>query len=23
VGAQVKKVACGVDHTVTLCKPFI
>ncbi|KZC14464.1 PREDICTED: Williams-Beuren syndrome chromosomal region 16 protein homolog [Dufourea novaeangliae] len=23
VGAQVKKVACGVDHTVSLCKPFI
>lgn len=23
VGAQVRKVACGVDHTVTLCKPFI
>lgn len=23
VGAQVKKVSCGVDHTVTLCKPFI
>lgn len=23
VGAQVKKVACGVDHTVTLCKPFV
>lgn len=23
VGAQVKKVACGIDHTVTLCKPFI
>lgn len=23
VGAQVKKVACGVDHTVALCKPFI
>ncbi|XP_011632471.1 RCC1-like G exchanging factor-like protein isoform X1 [Pogonomyrmex barbatus] len=23
VGAQVTKVACGVDHTVTLCKPFI
>ncbi|XP_029167744.1 RCC1-like G exchanging factor-like protein [Nylanderia fulva] len=23
VGAKVKKVACGVDHTVTLCKPFI
>ncbi|XP_047356984.1 RCC1-like G exchanging factor-like protein isoform X2 [Vespa velutina] len=23
IGAQVKKVACGIDHTVTLCKPFI
>ncbi|EFN82875.1 RCC1-like G exchanging factor-like protein [Harpegnathos saltator] len=23
VGAQVKKVACGIDHTVALCKPFI
>ncbi|XP_006621692.1 RCC1-like G exchanging factor-like protein isoform X2 [Apis dorsata] len=23
VGAQVKKVACGIDHTVILCKPFI
>ncbi|CAL7941709.1 unnamed protein product [Xylocopa violacea] len=23
VGAQVKKVACGIDHTVTLCKAFI
>jgi alpha-tubulin suppressor-like RCC1 family protein len=23
VGAQVRKVACGVDHTVTLCKPYI
>lgn len=23
IGAQVRKVACGVDHTVTLCKPFI
>ncbi|XP_011864274.1 PREDICTED: Williams-Beuren syndrome chromosomal region 16 protein homolog [Vollenhovia emeryi] len=23
VGAQVRKIACGVDHTVTLCKPFI
>ncbi|XP_053983627.1 RCC1-like G exchanging factor-like protein [Hylaeus volcanicus] len=23
VGAQVRKVACGIDHTVTLCKPFI
>ncbi|XP_046618884.1 RCC1-like G exchanging factor-like protein isoform X1 [Neodiprion virginianus] len=23
VGAQVKKVSCGVDHTVTLCKPYI
>ncbi|XP_043277247.1 RCC1-like G exchanging factor-like protein [Venturia canescens] len=23
IGAQVKIVACRVDHTVTLCKPFI
>lgn len=23
VGAQVKKVSCGIDHTVALCKPFI
>nr|XP_031849280.1 RCC1-like G exchanging factor-like protein [Nomia melanderi] len=23
VGAQVKQVACGIDHTITLCKPFI
>ncbi|XP_043261315.1 RCC1-like G exchanging factor-like protein [Colletes gigas] len=23
VGAQVKKVACGIDHTVTICKPFV
>ncbi|XP_043277807.1 RCC1-like G exchanging factor-like protein [Venturia canescens] len=23
IGAQVKRVACRVDHTVTLCKPFI
>uniref|UniRef100_A0A0C9PLF0 Wbscr16_0 protein n=2 Tax=Fopius arisanus TaxID=64838 RepID=A0A0C9PLF0_9HYME len=23
IGAEVKKVACGVDHTVALCKPFI
>ncbi|XP_033334884.2 RCC1-like G exchanging factor-like protein isoform X1 [Megalopta genalis] len=23
VGAQVKRVACGIDHTVALCKPFI
>ncbi|XP_032678691.1 RCC1-like G exchanging factor-like protein [Odontomachus brunneus] len=23
VGAQVKKVVCGIDHTVALCKPFI
>ena len=23
VGAQVKKVACGIDHTITLCKPFV
>ncbi|XP_076168967.1 RCC1-like G exchanging factor-like protein isoform X1 [Ptiloglossa arizonensis] len=23
VGAQVKIVACGIDHTVTLCKPFV
>ncbi|XP_017760848.1 PREDICTED: Williams-Beuren syndrome chromosomal region 16 protein homolog [Eufriesea mexicana] len=23
IGAQVKKVACGIDHTVTLCKPFV
>ncbi|XP_043672925.1 RCC1-like G exchanging factor-like protein isoform X2 [Vespula pensylvanica] len=23
IGAHVKKVACGIDHTVTLCKPFI
>ncbi|KAK0095821.1 hypothetical protein PV326_007295 [Microctonus aethiopoides] len=23
IGAQVKHVACGIDHTVTICKPFI
>ncbi|XP_051162867.1 RCC1-like G exchanging factor-like protein [Leptopilina boulardi] len=23
IGAEVKKVSCGVDHTVTLCKPFV
>ncbi|XP_011501602.1 PREDICTED: Williams-Beuren syndrome chromosomal region 16 protein homolog [Ceratosolen solmsi marchali] len=23
VGAKIKKVACGVDHTVSICKPFI
>ncbi|XP_012278458.1 RCC1-like G exchanging factor-like protein isoform X2 [Orussus abietinus] len=23
VGAQVVKVACGVDHTVSLCKPYV
>ncbi|XP_011170411.1 RCC1-like G exchanging factor-like protein [Solenopsis invicta] len=23
VGAQVRKITCGVDHTVALCKPFI
>ncbi|XP_012252694.2 RCC1-like G exchanging factor-like protein isoform X2 [Athalia rosae] len=23
VGAEVKKVCCGVDHTVTLCKPYV
>ncbi|XP_066593318.1 RCC1-like G exchanging factor-like protein [Prorops nasuta] len=23
VGAQVKKIACGVDHNVAICKPFI
>ncbi|KAK2580342.1 hypothetical protein KPH14_001239 [Odynerus spinipes] len=23
IGAQVKKVGCGIDHTITLCKPFV
>lgn len=23
IGAEVKKVSCGVDHTVTLCKPYV
>ncbi|XP_047001017.1 RCC1-like G exchanging factor-like protein [Schistocerca americana] len=23
VGAQVKKVSCGVDHTVALCQPYV
>lgn len=23
VGAKVEKVACGVDHTVALCRAFI
>ncbi|XP_034943327.1 RCC1-like G exchanging factor-like protein [Chelonus insularis] len=23
VGAEVKKVACGVDHTFAICKPYI
>ncbi|XP_076243008.1 RCC1-like G exchanging factor-like protein [Calliopsis andreniformis] len=23
IGGQVKKVSCGIDHTVTLCKPFV
>jgi alpha-tubulin suppressor-like RCC1 family protein len=23
VGAQVQKLACGIDHTVSICKPFL
>lgn len=23
VGAKVQKIACGADHTIAICKPFI